>query len=236
MKYLKHLSIIIMMLFVSNQMVKAHAIWIESNPIGSKNQSHTIRIYYGEYASGEIEKTKDWYSDLSQLKLNLLDSKNKQVELHLTDKGTYLESSFIPDEDGIYQVFISHPARELGGTTRYEFIAQNRIQVGEAVTYSSIPLDTHFVFTNQVLKVKDLVEIQLLRGSNPIANEEILLMSPSGWSKTYKTNNQGKIQAEVIWPGTYVIEHSRMTDQSGSWNDKSYTKNWQGLTASFQVK
>ena len=236
MKYIKHLLNIVMMLFVSSQIVQAHAIWIESNPVGTKNQSHTIRIYYGEYASGEIEKTEDWYSDLSQLKLNLLDSKNKQVELHLTDKGTYLESSFIPVEDGIYQVFISHPAKELGGTTRYEFIAQNRIQVGKTAAYSSIPLDTYFVFANQLLKVKDQVEIQLLLGNNPVANEEILLMSPSGWSKTYKTNNLGKIQVEVIWPGTYVIEHIHMADQSGTWNNKSYTKNWQGLTASFQVK
>lgn len=114
--------------------------------------------------------------------------------MHLTDKGAYLESSFIPVEDGIYQVFISHPAKELGGTTRYEFIAQNRIQVGKTAAYSSIPLDTHFVFANQLLKVKDQVEIQLLRGNNPVENEEILLMSPSGWSKTYKTNNLGRFK------------------------------------------
>lgn len=235
MYYVKQLLVAMIVLFGGNQMVQAHAIWIESNPMGIKNQSHIIRIYYGEYASGEIEKTKDWYSDLSQLKLNLVNPDN-QAELKLTDKGDYLEASFVPVQEGVYQIFVSHPAKELGGTTRYEFLAQSHIQVGKGTAYSAVPLSAHFIFQNKVFKTNDQVEIQLLRGNSPVANEEILVMSPKGWSKSYKTDHQGKIKAEAIWPGTYVIENSHMADQSGNWNDKSYSKNWQGLTASFQVK
>lgn len=235
MYYVKQLLIAMIVLFGGNQIVQAHAIWIESNPVGIKNQSHTIRVYYGEYATGEIEKTKDWYSDLNQLKLNLVDSENK-VELKLTDKGDYLEASFVPAKDGIYQIFVSHPAKELGGTTRYEFLAQSQIQVGKDAGYAAIPLAAHFIFQNKIFKTNDVVEIQLLRGNSPVANKEVLVMSPNGWSKNYKTDSQGKIKAEAIWAGTYVIENSHMADQSGTWNDKTYNKNWQGLTASFQVK
>lgn len=235
MHYVKQLLVAMILLFGGNQIVEAHAIWIESNPLGIKNQSHTIRIYYGEYASGEIEKTKDWYSDLSQLKLNLVDSEN-QVDLKLVDKGNYLEASFVPSKNGIYQIFVSHPAKELGGATRYEFLAQSQVQVGKDAAYAAVPLPAHFVFQNKVFKTNDQVEIQLLRGNSPVTNEEILVMSPNGWSKNYKTDSQGKFKADAIWPGTYVIENNHMADQSGNWNEKTYTKNWQGLTASFRVK
>lgn len=235
MIYVKQLLVAMIVLFGGNQIVQAHAIWIESNPVGIKNQSHTIRIYYGEYASGEIEKTKDWYSDLNLLKLNLVDSKDR-IDLKLIDKGDHLEATFIPFQDGVYQVFVSHAARELGGTTRYEFLAQSQIQVGNDAASAAAPLPSHFKFHNKVFKANDQIEIQLIRENSPVANEEILVMSPNGWSKSYKTDNQGKIKAEAIWPGTYVIENSHMTDQSGNWNDKTYSKNWQGLTSSFQVK
>lgn len=235
MNYVKQLLVAMIILFGGNQMVQAHAIWIESNPVGIRNQSQTIRVYYGEYASGEIEKTKDWYSDLNKLKLSLVHSES-QLELELVDKGDYLETSFAPSKDGVYHVTVSHPAKELGGTTRYEFLAQSQIQVGQGVASSAVPLSAHFLFPNKVFKTNDQIEIQLLRGTNPVADEEILVMSPNGWSKSYKTDKQGKIKAEAIWPGTYVIENSHMADQSGNWNDKTYNKNWQGLTASFQVK
>ena len=44
---------LILILLGGKQVAMAHAVWIESKASASKNQPHDVKIFYGEYASGE---------------------------------------------------------------------------------------------------------------------------------------------------------------------------------------
>lgn len=236
MKTVKRIILLLTVLLGGNQVTQAHAIWLESHPIGTKNTSHVIRVFYGEYATGEIEPTIGWYSDLKELTVQLIGPNQKLQTLTLEDKGDFLEGSFIPSEDGIYQVFTSHAAKDLGGETRYEFVSQTRVKVGEGQAIPAIPLGHQLVIDAKVPPVGARIPLLLTKDGNPVVEKEILVMSSEGWSKSYKTDQEGKILIEALWPGKYVVEYSHMQQQEGVWHDKPYKKNWQGLTTSFLVE
>ncbi|MBE8719824.1 hypothetical protein [Sphingobacterium pedocola] len=236
MKSIKHIILSLMVLLGGSQLVQAHAIWLESHPIGVKNKAHVVRVFYGEYATGEIDATKDWYSDMKELTVQLVGPNQKVQTLRLEDKGDFLEGTFLPSEDGLYHLFTSHAAKDLGGETRYEFVSQTRVKIGEGEALPMIPLRHQLSVDAKVSSVGARVPLLLTSDGKPVVEKDILVMSSAGWSKTYKTDQEGKILIEAIWPGKYVVEYSHMEQQEGVWHEKPYKKNWQGLTTSFLVE
>lgn len=236
MYIVKRIFVFIMILLGGNQAVKAHAIWLESSSQGTKGKAHTVKVFYGEYATGELEDTKSWYSDLKSLTLQLVDPNEKISTLPLVDKGQYLEASFVPDAEGAYQLFTRHAAKDLGGETRYEFIAQAIVQVGKSSKKGALPLGFQLDILPEIFRLKDKVSISLRKDGQPAVHQDILVMSESGWSKTYKTDEQGHASIDALWAGRYVVEFSNMDVQGGDWHGKAYKRNWQGLTISFLVQ
>lgn len=236
MKSIKRIILLLMMLLGGSQAIYAHAIWLESHPSGTKNTPHIVRVFYGEYATGEIDATKDWYSDMKELTVQFVGPNQKLQTLKLEDKGDFLEGTFLPTEDGLYHVFTSHAAKDLGGETRYEFVSQTRVKVGEGKDLPAIPLGHQLVIDAKIPPVGARVPLLLTKDGSPVVEKEILVMSSEGWSKSYKTDQNGEILIEALWPGKYVVEYSHMQQQEGVWHDKPYKKNWQGLTTSFMVE
>ncbi|MEJ5055539.1 DUF4198 domain-containing protein [Sphingobacterium sp. MYb382] len=237
MNTVKHILLLLsLVLLGSNQAAQAHAVWLESQPVGQKGQAHIVRVYYGEFEAGEVESIKDWYSDLNTLTLQLTAPNGSTQPLSLVDKGDYFEATFTPAVDGVYQVFTRHATKDLGGETRYEFVAQAAVQVGKANQKGNISLGNQLTVEPKIFKVKDKVSILLTADGKPLADKEVAVMSATGWHKNYKTDQNGRILVETTWSGRYVVEFSNMEKNGGEWYGKNYTQNWQGLTASFIVK
>lgn len=236
MKATYYLLFFLAALLGGQQTVQAHAIWLESVATGNKGKAQQVRVYYGEYATGEIEKTADWYSDLRSLEVFLLKPDQSVEKLSLTDKGDHFEASFTPTADGNYLVYTSHPTKDLGGQMRYEFTSQIAVQVGAAADISAGKLPYQLLAPVKKHRTGGKVSLFLKKDGQPLADQDVLVMSSSGWSKTYKTNAQGEIIVDALWAGTYVAEYSHMEKVSGTWHGKEYTSTWQGITTSFTVK
>jgi len=236
MKTISFLLLIIAGFLCSTQLAEAHAVWIESAAGGTKAKPHPVRIYYGEYEAKVYEKTADWYSDLREMEVYLLRPDQSKVKLTLTDKGEYLETTFTPDQAGVYLISASHATKDLGETTRYEFTSQVAVSVGTeaGVKQGVLPYQLF------VLPVKhskgSKVDILLTKDGRPLAGQDIVVMSPEGWTKTYQSDAQGRISTDVLWKGVYVAEFGHSTEVKGTWHGQPYTQNWQGLTTSFEVE
>ncbi len=50
----------------------AHALRIETAPVGAENKAHEIKVFYGELAEGQDEEFEKWYSDVKDFKLYLV--------------------------------------------------------------------------------------------------------------------------------------------------------------------
>ncbi|SFS31412.1 DUF4198 domain-containing protein [Sphingobacterium wenxiniae] len=236
MFFIKRVLLFLAIVLGGNQVVTAHAVWLACDPVGNPNQPHTVRVYYGEYATGELEETKDWYSDLRELVLYWVSPNGEQQTLKLEDKGQFLEGTFVPKQEGIYQLFSNHPTKDLGGETRFEFVAQASVQIGKSVQRAGKLSDYQLQVDPKNYTAQSKIPVSLQKDGNPIARQEILVMSEAGWSKTYKTDAQGQIQVDAIWPGRYVIEFGHAEEQEGIWNGKPYKRAWQGITTSFLVQ
>lgn len=236
MKSLPYLFLIFVALFACQQKVEAHAIWLESSATGTQGKAQEVRVYYGEYATAELEKTADWYSDLRSLEVFVLAPDQSQVRLTLEDKGDYFVSTFAPSQAGVYLIYTSHPTKDLGGKTRYEFTSQIPVQVGKSVTVGSGKLAYQLLTSPKSFKKGEKVAVSLLKDGKPLSDQDILIMSASGWSKTYKTDSQGVALVDALWSGNYVAEFGHSEEASGNWHGQEYNATWQGITTSFVVK
>jgi uncharacterized GH25 family protein len=222
--------------FVSEN-ASAHAVWIQSNPKANKNKAHEVNVFYGEYPSGETDSTAKWYSDLKNLEVWVVSPSQRKTKLVLKDLATHLTASFTPEEDGLYYISSVHEAKDLGGTTKYEFSSLVPILSGKAgpavIPAPSIPLA--IVFEPKPYRSNEVIEIQVKKASDAFAAGEVLIMSPEGWVKTMKTDDQGKVSFNPPVKGRYVIEASDYKKEAGNWNDKAFTHTWKGATTSFIV-
>lgn len=210
---------------------EAHAIWIESNAQAARNKPHEVKIFYGEYPEGALEPTAKWYSDLKTLEVWVSGPAQQKTKLTLTDAGTHLVGSFTPDKDGVYYISTVHAARELGGTTKYEFSSVAPVLVGNGAAAAPAPaVPLAVVAPAKGYKAHEPVQVQVWKDGQPFKQGKVELMSPEGWVKTVKTDAEGKLTFTPRLKGSYVLEASDYQKQDGQWHDKPYTHAWQGAT------
>lgn len=237
MKNLKSLFLLIFF-SIGTMQLYAHALWIETTSTGKKGQAQDVKIFYGEYASKELEETEKWYSDVKYFTLWLTVPGKEKVKLSTTAGANFYSASFTPENDGVYLLTVSHEAKDLGGTTKYEFSSVAAVAVGKinAVNHLSIP-NSIKVAANEAktYKANSPVQLKAILNGQPLANKPVSVFSPEGWSKEFTTDANGNISFIPIWPGRYVLELSNFEKTTGEHNGQSYTAAWQGSTSSFEV-
>lgn len=220
-----------------SKMTFAHALWIETSAIGIKGKAQEVKIFYGEYAAGELEPVDKWYSDVKDFKLILTTPAQQQVELTKEAAADYFIASFTPEEDGLYTLSVVKPAKDLGGTTRYDFSSIVRIAVGKSAAQSSgLDIPLYVQVSPAVYKKNTNIEAVVLKEGKVLADAELIVMSQEGWTKVFKTNSEGKVSFPALWTGNYVLEASHSEAREGSWHDKEFKRIWQGATTFIQVK
>lgn len=220
------------------QQAEAHAIWIETNAKAAKNKAQEVKVFYGEYNHGTVDPVEAWYSDLSKLEVWVISPSQQKTKLTLTEAKDHLKASFTPTEDGIYYITTAHATKDLGGTTKYQFTSVAPVLSGNATATASaapaeVPLSV--VLAPKQYKVKEQVEVQVLKNGKPFAGGEVLVMSPEGWVKTLKSDTNGNITFLPQLKGNYVIEASDYVEEAGEWNQSKYTHSWTGATSRLLV-
>ncbi|NGM60854.1 DUF4198 domain-containing protein [Sphingobacterium sp. SGG-5] len=218
-----------------SQAIFAHALWIETSHSGTKGTPHDVKIYYGEYASQEIDSVGKWYSDVKEFTIWLTTPSQKKIQLQKSLSADHATASFIPDEEGVYALTVVHPAKDLGGTTKYEFSSTALVAVGNAVL-KPLDLPLYVQAAPRAYAIGESVDAVVFQQGQPLANAEVVVMSGEGWTKVFQTNADGKISFPAIWKGNYVVEASHMEREEGVWHEQPFKRTWQGATTFVQVR
>lgn len=237
MKNLKSLLLSLFLLITANGLF-AHALWIETNTTGKVGQSQEVKVYYGEYATNEREETSKWYSDVKTFSLWLTTPAHEKVKLNTKEGDNFYAATFTPDKDGVYTLTVVHEAKELGGTTKYEFSSIASVAVGKTTEINLSPIANSLkVSTNEakIFKNNTALQIKAELNGKTLANKHVSVFSPEGWAKEYTTDENGIITFKPLWPGRYVLEVSNIEKTTGDHHGKTYSAIWQGATSSFQV-
>lgn len=229
---------LVSLLFVQSS--SAHAIWIEAAPTASKGKQHTVRVYYGEYEHAQIEKTSDWYSDLSRLEVWLVHPDQSRTKLALADKGDYLETQFVPGSEGTYAIYTSHIAKDLWEQKRFQFSASVLVQVGKKQlrpeqASEQLPAYRLSASPGRVDK-NNRVTLVLTKQGMPLADKEVTVMAPAGWVKKITTDAKGNLSFDAGYAGVYVVEFGENVEESGDWDGQPFKDTWQTVTTSIVAR
>lgn len=74
----------------------------------------------------------------------------------------------------------------------------------------------------------------LLRGE-PVADEDVVLFTSSGWNRTWKTGADGKVSIETPWPGQCVLEVGHVEQKPGEHDGRAYEAVRHVHTVTFDV-
>ncbi|GAB3994165.1 hypothetical protein GCM10028807_31280 [Spirosoma daeguense] len=236
MKRLSILTILLSTLFLGN--VYAHALWIETNPVGQKGQKQTVTILYAE-PDENPEKVADWYSDVKEFELWLIGPDGQKNKLTVTPGQDRFTADFTPEKDGVYTLAVGHGAKDLGGTTKYQFNATAAVTVGKSATApTNHPNELNVAETQfgKAYKVGKPISLAGFFKEKPSEKLHITVSSPSGWNRSIVTNAEGVAEFTPVWPGRYKIEASKTEKTTGEQNSKPYQAVWRCATYVIDVQ
>ncbi|RAW00816.1 DUF4198 domain-containing protein [Pseudochryseolinea flava] len=220
-----------LLLSVITLTANAHAIWIETNVKGAVGREQEVKIFYGEYAAGEFEETEKWYSDVNTFTLWLVAPDGSKKQLTYKAAGKYFTTSFTPDKTGVYVLTTGHSAKQIDGTYMYQFNASAAVAVG--TTLATIPNATaNNDLYLQPVKSTDskFGKVKAFYKGKPAANIDIAVSGPTGWTKTFKTDENGEAKFDLLWKGTYALEGTYTVEEKGTHHEAAYENIWRCAT------
>ncbi|MFC5283672.1 DUF4198 domain-containing protein [Pedobacter alpinus] len=238
MKNLKHI-LFTLLITIATQQLFAHALWIETKSTGKIGQTQEVKIFYGEFVTNEKDSVAKWFSDVKEFSLWLTSPGKGKIKLNTTAGANFYSAYFTPEKDGVYILSVVHEPKELGGTTKYEFSSLATVAVGKtsAINTSEVSNAIYTSVSDSKIYNADVpVKIKAVLNGKPLANKNISVFSPEGWSKEYTTDKNGEIEFSPLWAGRYILEISNYEKTSGEHHNKNYTAFWQCGTSTFEVK
>lgn len=240
MNMFSKITMVVAALFIAMSGAWAHALWIKTEATGKKGRKQVVAVLYSE-PDEDPEKLADWYSDMKDFELWVVSPDGKKAKLTTTAGEDRFTAEFIPEQDGVYTVFAGKSAKDLGGTTVYQFNASALVAVGSARKGADAGVNGNelVVFADplKVNKVNSPMKLQtLVNGQKPADKLYVSVHSPSGWSRSIATDENGVAEFTPLWPGNYSIEVSKSWKEAGTHYDKEYKAIWRCATIIAEVK
>lgn len=230
MKLNRYLILVALLVLAFNSTSFAHALWIEAEPQGALGKSHAVKIFYGEYAEKEFEKTDKWYSDVNTFLLWLVAPDGKKVQLSYSEAGDHYTATFTPSLEGVYILTTSHSAKEVDGGYIYQFNASAAVTVGKSKEVTQrLPANELYLEPVKDGKGKSGIVKAYYKGQ-PAADIAITVSGPAGWSKKFKTDKNGVLEFEPLWKGTYALEGFYTSKETGNHFNVAYEHIWRCAT------
>ena len=237
MKTIRPILLFAIFLFIC-QSSFAHALWIEVNAQAQKGQNQEVKIFYGEFATGEIEPVEKWYSDVKTFSLWLTGPNQKPEQITVTQKDDHFVAAFTPKSDGIYYLTVVHEAAEIAGNTKYEFSSVAAVKVGKQAEadHQRVKNTLKVITPSTDVKTGSATMVQVYLDGNPFTKGKVIVTSENGWAKEFTANEAGEVTFSPVWKGKYVLEATNFKKGAGELNGKAFESTWQGATTVMYVK
>lgn len=200
---MKKLVYIMMSLSVMVLGANAHEVWLKLDD--KKNEA---QLFFGHFADNQKESGEKF----ERIKEGVTYPKNLVKEIKRNnDNITYTLSK----KSDIVVVQESEPRknRDTGITTkRIAYIKAGRTTTEVITAFDIVPIEKNsntfkFVYNNQGVK-----------------KSEIKVISPTGWEKTFMTDDNGDFTIITPWKGSYLIQAKYEDETKGEVDGKAYDK------------
>lgn len=217
--------------FISN----AHTYWIQAEGSHKINEPVTIKIYFGEYSTGELMKGKA-LDKMKDIKIWVRYAGLADMPIIMTQDSGYWKGDFTPGKEGSYEITGLNDTREVQDWNKHGFGIVRPIQylkyiyqVGNTETAQSnnALLDVGFK------KEGDHYNIRVFKNGQPASKTAFFISQPDGEELRLETNDDGNVSYKPTGLGLYIIGIEWVDKTPGSFLGKEYASIRHRLDASF---
>ncbi|QTE22610.1 DUF4198 domain-containing protein [Polaribacter cellanae] len=240
-------NIISLVLFLATTPLFAHYIWIETAPVGKQHTEHFIKVRFGEYTYGVLEKTDgDAFKSVSKFTLWVMSPSGKKTPLKVSAKEDFYAASFIPTEDGTYTIALDNKNIKVLDYTKYDYgifkgqyHAKAKVVVGNTLSNFNKTNTTGIEIidlTDQEFSKESTVLLQVLFNGEPLKENELSVFVADLWSKKLKTDKEGKVTFKLPWETKYIVETIFEEKVPGTFKGLDYDFIWHCATYCISLK
>lgn len=240
MRIIKYFLPLVLLVCISSRL-SAHALWIETSATGSIGKQQEVKVFFGEYSTGDVSPADKWFSDLKDFTLVLLTPGKKEIKLTATAAKEYYSAFFTPEEEGTYTLVMHHLTKDLYRNMKLDYHSSALVRVGKNIaasdtaTYNSNAVS---VVTNGLLKAKknEQVSLKVFNNATLAGRQKVKIIAPNGWEKEITTDSKGQLEFIPLWPGKYMADYAYIEKVPGEHNGKKYEETWKIATYIIEVK
>ncbi len=214
----------------------AHYLWVETNGTGTLGQTHEVRVYYGEFSYGVIEKVNgEAFTKVSKFTLWVIAPDGTKTKLKTEAKEDHYLANFTPSKNGVYTLALNNNEIDVIDYTQYDFgifkthyHATAKVQVetdGETKT-----VNPDGIVVKQLENNGEGVKLQVLYKGIPLAENELKVYVADLWSKTLYTDDNGEVSFALPWDTKYIVETTTKEEIPGTYIGEDYQFIWHCAT------
>lgn len=224
----------------------AHYIWLETAPTGKINKEHFVKVYFGEYTHGKLEKVNDEaFKNVKEFTLWLVSPNGKKQNLTVVPHENYYEASFVPTKNGTYTIALDNKNMKVLDFTKYDYTifkpqyhAKTKVIVGNSIANLK-ETNTNSIEIIDVSKTpfskNSEVTLQVFYKGKPLAKNEVSIFIQDLWSKKLTTNKKGEVTFKLPFKTTYTVETTFEEKTPGKFKGKDYELIWHCATYCVQL-
>ncbi|MEQ5789690.1 DUF4198 domain-containing protein [Muricauda sp. NFXS6] len=216
--------------------VSAHYLWIETNGNGTLGQAQEVRVHYGEYTYGVIEKVEgEAFPAVSKFTLWVIAPDGTKTELNTKAKEDHYLASFTPSQNGVYTIALNNNEIDVIDYTQYDFgifkthyHSTAKVLVGtDGDTKTANP---EGIVVKQLENDGEEIKLQVVYKGEPLAKNELKVYVSDLWSKTLYTDDNGEVSFALPWDTKYIVETTTKEEVPGAYNGDDYEFIWHCAT------
>lgn len=193
----------------------AHEVWLERDAAGP------VRVYLGEPAEG-VPPGGD--PEFPKLKAPVVFTADRAAHASLTRKADHLEAAVSGEGDvRLTDDAIFEPWKGEGDA--YE---------GAAFYARAGRTETRTVLDLEIAPVSPGADtFVVVYQGKPLAGADVNLLNPDRWSKTFKTDTEGRVTLPTSWSGRYLLAVSHETEGPATLGGREVAKVYHVSTLTF---
>lgn len=211
----------------------AHFLWIETNSTGKINQKQEVKVFFGEYSYGVIDKVgEEGFEKVKKFTLWAVAPNGEKTKLEVTPGVDFYQTSFIPKVNGTYTIIMNNNEIDVIDYTQYNFgIFKTHYHAVAKVDVGTKPAETAALnaegitivdVTKKDFQVNDEVTLKILYKNEPLKEKEVDLFLKDKFSQKITTDANGLIKFKLPFKTKYIVEATHKEEVPGKYNGKDY--------------
>ena len=217
--------------------VQAHYLWIETNNNGKTGQKQEVRVHFGEYTYGVIEKVEgEAFPAVSKFKLWIIGPNGSKTELATQAMEDHYLAHFTPSQNGVYTVALNNNDIDVIDYTQYDFgifkthyHSTAKVRVGNTDS-DTLTTNPDGIVVKQLAHDGKETKLQVLYKAEPLPDNELKVYVADLWSKALHTDDNGQVSFELPWDTKYIVETTIKEEVPGTYHGEDYQFIWHCAT------